>query len=78
MKEVLYFRKLSVAKFGGSLIDPQGRGITKIIDRIRELKTRDDFGPIAVFSAPMGFTDELIQIGDSCAQKNPASTDHIF
>ena len=67
-----------MAKFGGSLIDPQGRGITKIIDRIRELKTRDDFGPIAVFSAPMGFTDELIQIGDSCAQKNPASTDHIF
>ena len=76
--EVSVFNKLSVAKFGGSLIDPQGLGIPKILKRIRELKGRDGFGPIAVFSAPMGFTDELIEIGESCAQKNPASTSKIF
>lgn len=46
--------------------------------QVRELKARDIFGPIAVFSAPMGFTDELIEIGESCARKNPGSTSRIF
>jgi aspartate kinase len=67
-----------VAKFGGSLIDPQGRGIPTVVKRIRDLKARDGFGPIAIFSAPMGVTDKLIEFGESCAQKTPASVSQIF
>jgi len=48
------------------------------VERIRELKAQDSFGPIAVFSAPLGFTDKLIEAGESCAQKTPASTRQIF
>ena len=67
-----------MAKFGGSLLDPQGHGIPKIISQIRELRAKNGFGPIAVFSAPTGFTDKLIQIGESYARETPASTDTIF
>ena len=70
--------QLSVAKFGGSLLDVEGKGIPKILKSIRELKTEDSVGPIAVFSAPTGCTDELIHIGESCAQTMPASVDSIF
>jgi aspartate kinase len=71
-------KKLSVAKFGGSLLDVKGKGIPKILKRIKELKAKDDFGPIVVFSAPMGCTDELIRIGESYAQSAPISIDPVF
>jgi aspartate kinase len=71
-------KKLSVAKFGGSLLDGEGKGIPKILKSIRELKTHDGVGPIAVFSAPTGVTDELIRIGENCAQANHTTLDPIF
>ena len=71
-------KKLSVAKFGGSLIDAEGKGIPKILKRIKELQTKDDRGPVVVFSAPMGCTDELIRIGEAYAQSTPVSTDPVF
>ena len=71
-------KKLSVAKFGGSLLDVKGKGIPKILKRTKKLKTKDDFGPIVVFSAPMGCTDELIRIGESYAQLAPISIDSVF
>jgi aspartate kinase len=71
-------KKLSVAKFGGSLLDVKGKGIPKILKRTKKLKTKDDFGPIVVFSAPMGCTDELIRIGESYAQLAPISIDPVF
>jgi aspartate kinase len=71
-------KKLSVAKFGGSLIDGKGKGIPKILKRLKELKERDGIGPVAVFSAPIGCTDELVRIGESYAQSTPASVDSIF
>jgi len=67
-----------VAKFGGSLLDPEGKGIPTILKLIRELKKRDDVGPIVVFSAPTGYTDELIRIGESYTQSRPVSTVSIF
>ncbi len=71
-------KALSVAKFGGSLLDVDGRGVPKIIKSISELKNADGLGPIAVFSAPTGCTDELIRIGESCAQTNHSSVNSIF
>jgi aspartate kinase len=67
-----------VAKFGGSLIDAEGKGITKILKRIKELEIKDGTGPVAVFSAPMGCTDELVRIGESYAQSTLASTSSVF
>ncbi len=72
------FKTLSVAKFGGSLLDVEGKGIPKIIKRVQELKKKDDLGPIAVFSAPMGCTDALIRIGESYAQSTPQPADGVF
>jgi len=71
-------KKLSVAKFGGSLLDTEGEGIQTILERVRELKERCDLGPVVVFSAPNGFTNELINIGESYAQSRPISVDPIF
>jgi aspartate kinase len=71
-------RKLSVAKFGGGLLDAEGKSIPTILERIRELKERDDLGPIVVLSAPMGHTAELIRIGESYTQSRPSSIDSIF
>ena len=71
-------KQLSVAKFGGSLIDVEGKGIPKILKRIKELHAKDGIGPVAVFSAPMGCTDELIRIGEAHAQSTPVSTDSVF
>jgi len=71
-------KRLSVAKFGGSLIDTEGKGVSKIIRHICDLKTKSDVGPIIVFSAPVGCTNELIRIGEATAQSNPASTKAIF
>jgi aspartate kinase len=70
--------QLSIAKFGGSLLDPEGKGIPKILKSIRELKTAASVGPIAVFSAPTGCTDELVRIGETCAQLNHTSVNSIF
>lgn len=67
-----------MAKFGGSLLDVEGKGIPKILKRIKALKTAKSIGPIVVFSAPTGCTDALIRIGESYAQTSPASLDPIF
>ena len=78
VRVVCSFKSLSVAKFGGSLLDVEGKGIPKIVNRIREIREKDGFGPIVVFSAPMGFTDALIRIGESCAQSAPLPVEEIF
>jgi len=72
------FKKLSIAKFGGSLLDTEGKGIPKILKRLKELKAKDQFGPIVVFSAPMGCTDMLIRIGESYAQSTPLPLEPVF
>jgi len=59
-------------------MDVEGKGIPKILKRIKELKTEGSMGPVAVFSAPTGFTDELIRIGESCAQSARPSVDSLF
>ena len=71
-------KQLSIAKFGGSLLDIEGKGIPKILKSIRDLKTEDSVGPIAVFSAPTGCTDELVRIGESCAQSMQSSVNSVF
>jgi len=70
--------QLSIAKFGGSLLDPEGKGIPKILKSISDLKTSNSIGPIAIFSAPTGVTDELIRIGESCAQQKHSPISSIF
>ncbi len=72
------FKTLSVAKFGGSLLDAEGKGILTIIKRIKEINLTDGFGPIAVFSAPMGCTDALIRIGESYAQACALPLEPVF
>jgi len=71
-------RTLSVAKFGGSLLSEDGKNIPAIVDRVTALKNKDDLGPIIVFSAPNGFTDKLIQLGESCTQSGPIPIVNIF
>ena len=71
-------KKLSVAKFGGSLLDVEGKGFPKILKRVKELKAKDAVGPITVFSAPMGCTDALIGIGESYARSTQANVDRVF
>ena len=60
------------------MLDVEGAGVPKILKRLKELKDRDGVGPVAVFSAPMGCTDELIRIGESYAQSAPVSVDSVF
>jgi aspartate kinase len=72
------FKTLSVAKFGGSLLDVEGKGIPKIIKQIKEIKAKDGTGPVAVFSAPMGCTDALIKIGESHGQECGLPLDPVF
>jgi aspartate kinase len=71
-------KKLSVAKFGGSLLDVEGKGFPKILKRVKELKAKDAVGPITVFSAPMGCTDTLIGIGESYARSTQVNVDPVF
>ncbi len=71
-------KTLSVAKFGGSLLDVEGKGIPKIVKRIKEINEKDGFGPIVVFSAPTGCTDALIRIGESYAQACSLPLDPVF
>jgi aspartate kinase len=72
------FKTVSVAKFGGSLLDVEGKGIPKIVKRITEIRDKDGCGPVAVFSAPMGCTDALIRIGESYAQACKLPLDPVF
>ena len=72
------FKSLAVAKFGGSLLDVEGKGIPKIVERVREVREKDGFGPIVVFSAPMGCTDALIRIGESYAQSIHVPVKPVF
>ena len=67
-----------MAKFGGSLLDVEGKGLAKILKRVKELKEKDAVGPIVVFSAPMGCTDALIGIGESYARSTQVSLDPVF
>ena len=71
-------RTLSVAKFGGSLLSEDGKTIPAILDCVTALKNQSDLGPIVVFSAPNGFTDKLIRIGESYTQSEPLPIDDIF
>ncbi len=71
-------KTVSVAKFGGSLLDVEGKKIPKILKRISELESEGSVGPIVVFSAPTGCTDELIRIGASFSESKPISLDSIF
>ena len=71
-------RKLSVAKFGGSLLSNEGEKIPAILDCINSLKDQDDLCPVVIFSAPNGFTDELIRIGESYTHSRPIAIDSIF
>ncbi len=72
------FKNVSVAKFGGSLLDVEGKGITKIVKRIKEIREKDGCGPVVVFSAPMGVTDALIKIGESYAQECRLPLEPVF
>jgi aspartate kinase len=69
---------VSVAKFGGSLLDVEGKGILKIVKRIKEIREKDGCGPVIVFSAPMGCTDALIKIGESYAQSCQLPLEPVF
>ncbi len=71
-------RTLSVAKFGGSLLSEDDKSIPAILDRVTDLKNQSDLGPIVVFSAPNGFTDKLIQLGESCTRSEPLPIDDLF
>ncbi len=59
-------------------MDVEGKGIPKIVRRIKEIKQKDSFGPIVVFSAPTGCTDTLIKIGESYAEACSLPLDPIF
>lgn len=59
-------------------MDAEGKGIPKILAQIRDLNKKDDVGPIAVFSAPVGCTNELIEVGEAIALSKPASIKRVF
>jgi aspartokinase len=77
-EEVDVMQRLSAAKFGGGLLDRDGKNIPVIMERIKELRDTDGIGPVVVFSAPTGYTDELIRIGESYAQSRPVSANALF
>ncbi len=72
------FKTVSVAKFGGSLLDVEGKGIPKIVEQIKQIRKKDGCGPIAVFSAPIGCTDAIIKIGESYAQACHLPLEPVF
>jgi aspartate kinase len=76
--KVKTIKTLAVAKFGGSLLTEDGEKIPDILDAIKSLKTQNGYGPIVVFSAPNGFTDKLIKIGESYTGSEPLAIDSIF
>ena len=63
-------KNITVAKFGGGVIGEHGQGIPLIVKRIRDLREIDGIGPVAVFSAPKGLTDRVIEMGKKCAKGN--------
>jgi aspartate kinase len=75
--------KLVVAKFGGSAIGPDGKTISKIIQRITDLKK--DSKVIAVFSAPLtivngkkrSLTDVVLEQGDNAVNGIKPSLDTV-
>ncbi|PJC50946.1 MAG: aspartate kinase [Nitrosopumilales archaeon CG_4_9_14_0_2_um_filter_34_16] len=75
--------KLVVAKFGGSAIGPDGKTISKIIQRITDLKK--DSKVIAVFSAPLtivngkkrSLTDVVLEQGDNAINGIKPSLDTV-
>ena len=71
-------KTLSVTKFGGSLLSDEGEKIPTILEHIAALRSQNDYGPIVVFSAPNGFTDELIRIGESYTTSENLPVDSIF
>lgn len=71
-------KKLTIVKFGGSLIDVEDMDVNTIVKIIKGLKERDKLGPIAIFSAPRKYTDILINIGKSRAQFQEIDLDTIF
>jgi aspartate kinase len=75
---VCAFKTVFVAKFGGSLLDVEGKGIPKIVEQIRVIQDKERLGIVTVFSAPMGCTDALIRIGESYAQGCGMPLDAVF
>jgi aspartate kinase len=71
-------KKLTIVKFGGSLLDLNDVNIPLIVQRIEELRCKADVGPIAVFSAPRRYTDILIEIGESRAQSKDIDVKPLF
>ncbi|MHA1838332.1 MAG: amino acid kinase family protein, partial [Candidatus Ranarchaeia archaeon] len=71
-------KALKILKFGGSLIDLKGERIPQIIEQIKINRQPDDIGPITVFSAPKGYTNQLIHIGQRRAHGRPASIIKLF
>ncbi len=56
-------KKLKIMKFGGSLINIDDLGVDSILPLVQEAKEKSDVGPIVVFSAPLSWTDKLIEAG---------------
>jgi len=56
----------------------EGKGIPKIVKQIKEIREKDEIGPVVVFSAPMGSTDALIRIGESYAQACQLPLEPVF
>jgi aspartate kinase len=71
-------KTLSVAKFGGSLLSLEGENIPAILEHVTALQNQNDCGPLVVFSAPNGFTDKLITIGESYTHSDPIPVASIF
>ena len=71
-------KTISIAKFGGSLLGNNGKNIAAILDRVKDLKSQNDLGPIVVFSAPSGFTDSLVRLGESCTQSEALPIFDLF
>ncbi|MBS7643612.1 aspartate kinase [Candidatus Bathyarchaeota archaeon] len=76
--DVKRMKKLTIVKFGGSLLDLNNVNIPLIVQRIEELRCQDNVGPIAVFSAPRRYTDMLIEIGESRAQSKDINVKPLF
>ena len=57
--------KITVIKIGGKGIGPNGEKINSIVDRVKNIKEKDSYGPVIVTSAPEGITDLAIKVGMS-------------
>jgi aspartate kinase len=59
---------VTIVKFGGGVIRPYGEGFPGIVERVKEIRQKDNNGPVVVVSAPKGVTDLAIDIGEDCAK----------